>query len=269
MMASMLRFDATRMMKAALAGTQTKRLIDVLQGAFGTIDPASLPHSMVSPTEEEEEQEEGEEESDRLEESKEEGDDTSLAPIATDAPSTSTSAPTATLSRALKRKAPPPPSGMKRSRTAGVKGPQVGICSLSDAQPIYPSTADKTKYHHTGIEERFISHRKGSSSTDHAGYVCHYTQAMQEEGKVIKSCDFFSTVKAQLSTHIRQFHLGTAVCCFVCGKKSWAAKTWIDHMRSAHSDLQEDDFFVREGTNVEELRHTLLIKEEIAPEDVE
>ena len=97
-----------------------------------------------------------------------------------------------------------------------------------------------------------------------AGYACKYSEEMQKEGKIVPSCAFISTTKGQLSTHVRQMHLGSVVTCYVCQKKSWSAVTWFDHMRKVHKDLQKQDFYVQEGTDIESLK----VKAEVNPDDI-
>ena len=58
----MLKFDAARLMKTALAGTATKRFTDVIQGAFEGVDPEVLRKQLEIDEEEEEEGDEAVEE---------------------------------------------------------------------------------------------------------------------------------------------------------------------------------------------------------------
>ena len=81
-------------------------------------------------------------------------------------------------------------------------------------------------------------------------------------------CEWFSTTKAQLSTHLRQTHLRIAVTCFICRKWWWAASTWFKHMKTAHSVPTFDNFFLREGAEAELKTQKLLIKQEVTPEDI-
>ena len=81
-------------------------------------------------------------------------------------------------------------------------------------------------------------------------------------------CEWFSTTKAQLSTHLRQVHLGIAVTCSICHKWWWAASTWFTHMKTVHSALAFDNFFLHERAEAELEKQMLLIKQEVAPEDI-
>ena len=84
-------------------------------------------------------------------------------------------------------------------------------------------------------------------------------------------CEFFSTTKAQLSTHIHQHHLGLTVTCFVCNKRWWSASSWFSHMEKIHINLKEDDYFIRSDAEAQLLEFHgsgLVVKEEVAAADV-
>ena len=184
-----------------------------------------------------------------------------------DPSTTETSVPsTSTLSKAMKHKSSetldmPISPKITRSSTKGV-------CSLSEATIIYPSTSDKKRYLHTGVEEKFISEHQSTTGGRSARYGCEFTDEMKKEGHIFKDCDFISTVRGQLSTHIWQHHLGVAVACFICDKRWWSAHTWIQHMRNTHKTLSQDDFFVKEGADIAKLRQGFVIKQEISSQDV-
>ena len=189
MVASMLKFDAARLMKTALAGTATKRFTDVIQSAFEGVDPEVLCQQL----EIEEEEEEGDE---AVEEGAEE-------PIETPV----------TQSQKCKATTPLETSSSKSTKNKG-------ICALSDATVVYPSVIDKQKgYLHSGVADKFISDWQSSTSGRSAGYGCEYSAVMKQEGHIVKDCEFISTVRGQLSTHIRQMHLGVAISCYVCQRK--------------------------------------------------
>ena len=103
-----------------------------------------------------------------------------------------------------------------------------------------------------------------SSVSKDAGYACMYSEERKKEGKIIPACEFISTMKGQLSTHVRQMHLGSAVTCYVCQKKSWSAVTWSEHMKKVHTDLQKCDYYVQEGTDIESLK----VKAEVDPTEI-
>ena len=232
----MLKRDAVAIMKAALAGTKTSRFTDIMEAAF--IDKTRLPQQTEDPIPEEDDV-------DILEDPEEQPEQPQ--------PTTST------LSASLKRKLPPmeePPSK------------KASVCSFADAEPFYPSVNDKDKYLHCGVDSKFISDRILSRTSKAAGYCCKFLDASKEEGKIVPSSEWFSTTKAQLSTHLRQFHLGVAVTCFVCRKQWWAASTWFKHMKAVHTALTFYNYFFREGAEAELEMQTLLIKQEVAQEDI-
>ena len=193
-----------------------------MEAAFGGEEPAEVRQAFEGEAEEETEE----------------------TPIATTSSST--------LSLAMKCKMPPTESGPppKRKGSHSVKG---GICSLQKADCIYPTTADATNCLHAGVDPKFLLKRHSSSITKDAGYSCQYSEILKAEGKIVPECNFISSVKAQLSMHIHQFHLGATVTCYICQKKWWLATTWYEHMVKVHTDLLSKNYFVKEGTDIQEL----------------
>ena len=226
MTASLLRRDANNIIKTALAGTQTKKFTDIMEAAFGGDD-----RPVSASTDESEEEEEDESE-------------------ATAEPGAST------LSKALKRKAPASSDVTKRAK--------LSICALKDAEAYYPNKADSAEPLHSGVPAKYFSGYYSGATTKESGYYCCYSRACKNEGQIVEDCEIFSTVKQQLSTHIRQAHLGLAVVCYVCGKRWWSASSWISHMKKVHTDLSSDEYYVSESTDTEELK----IKHEVAAEDI-
>ena len=213
----MLRCDACKIIKMAMAGLAAGKLVDIVEATFGG--------------------EETEAEREALEEVFQE-DDPKEDP-STDQPSTS---------HGTKCKSSASTSTAKHQISHPSKG---GIVSLKDATPYYPTVNDKKGYHHTGVDPHFFSKHKSSLVHKSAGYSCLYLEVKQGEGKDVPPCEFFSTVKSQLSTHIRQHHLGIAVTCFICSGHWWSGTSWYDHMESKHSALKEEDFFLKEGAEGE------------------
>ena len=254
MVASMLRRDAVKLIKVALAGTKTERFVGVIEAAF--VEEGVAAAIVTDPSFPAEEAEEEEEEVDLIASS-------STTPTELEQP---------TLSKALKRKLPSPSDEPKHR----VLGKRTSICLLSDATPYYPTTWDKNHYigpsaaagHlHSGVAENFFSARQSSAVSKEAGYFCKYIDAMRAQGKIVLDCDFFSSTKGQLSTHIRQKHLGVAVACYVCNKKAWSGKTWLTHMQNVHKELSEDEYYVKEGVTEGEVEG-LAVKTEVGPEDI-
>ena len=240
MTVSGLRLDAVHLIKTVLAGTDTKNFTDVLKATFGgASEPAHIE-------EEEEEDDEEEEEPEKTTERAEAEPSTSSAPT----------------TRSRKQPASTPSEVPAKKQTK--KGPSHQICKLKDASPIYPMVADSESYLHSGVEDWFLSPRISSSIYKEAGYACMYSEEMKKEGKAIPACEFISTTKGQLSTHIRQMHLGSAVTCYVCQKKSWCTITWFDHMKKVHTNLQKHDYYVQEGANMESLK----VEAEVDPTEI-
>ena len=230
MVASMLHRDATQIIKTVLAGTATEKLTNVLEAAFGEEESPELRKAYEEALEEEEEEEE-------------EG------PIEELAPSTS---------KGGKRKQSAP------RITKGAKVSKPGPCSLESASIYYPTTADEGSHLHSGVDPKFLSSRKSSHHTAAAGYGCLFSEVCKSKGKVVPHCDFISTAKGQLSTHVRQQHLNLAIGCNICQKKWWSAATWMDHMRRSHSEVGADAFFVKEGGNP----NIAQVKEEVMAGDI-
>ena len=221
MMASLLHKDALAVIKTALAGTQTEHLINILEAAF-VGDEAKIGTVVEGDTldEEEVEDEDLEQIMENLEET----------------PSTST------LSKALRHKVPPHTEEGKRKAPSHPS--KDGVFTLKDVTPLFPTTAHHRKHLHVGIDPRFISTHLSSKHSPKAGYCCMFSTVNKSEGKLVADCEFFSITKAQLSTHIRQHHVGVAVACFVCNCCWWSASSWFSHMEKAHGNLKEADYFI-------------------------
>ena len=235
MVASLLCRDACRLIKTTLAGLAAGKVVDIVEAAFGGEETAATREAMEEVLAEDE----GEAEVAETEEA---------------TPSSS------------KRKASTPAAGLSKRKVHSSKG---GSLSLSDAQAYYPTVSDRKQWHHAGVNPQFFSKRKSSSTSKSAGYGCLYSEVLKAEGKIVPDCDFFSSVKGQLSTHIRQFHLGIAVTCFICSKRWWSAATWREHMERQHSSLKEEDYFLKEGAE-EELEEfcKFTIKKEVDADEV-
>ena len=232
MMASMLRKDAARLMEIALAGIPTTRFMDVIHAAF-VGQEVHMKETDPDESLEDEEQ--------------------TIAPSGF-----SEKVPTvSSLSKAMKRKAPPPSTGPS-------KKPFAGVCSLSEAKPIYPTKDDMGRHLHCGVDKKFLSERLSSAIGKEAGYQCLWSEKMKAEGNIVPNCTTISSQKGQLSTHIRRAHLCQAVTCYVCNKKAWSADTWLTHMQKAHTELAEEDYFVASGTDIKSFE----IKSEVQDSDL-
>ena len=224
-----------------MAGTATKKFTDVIEGAFGSDEPLEQQEAFK------EDEQVVTEETEMLPTIPEEG-----------------TASTSTSGVRPKRKAATA-AAVKSSKKA--KG-KTGVCSLKDATAYYPTTADRPEYLHSGVSKRFFSKRKSSAITKEAGYSCNYSSAMKEDGVIVANCELMCTNKSQLSTHIRQMHLGLAITCFVCNRRWWAASTWKDHMKSAHSRLSDKDYYVKEGADIAGYHKSLDVKKEVTAEEL-
>ena len=72
---------------------------------------------------------------------------------------------------------------------------------------------------------------------------------MADEGQSVPPCNTMCQQKAQVSSHIHQFHLGTYVACYICGQQWWLATEWGKHMGKVHSTLSPEDYYVKADTN--------------------
>ena len=251
MTASLLHQDAIAVMKAALAGTRTDRLIDVLETAFMGEESKMTTQA-----------------SDPLGE-KEEDEDQALEALLTEHSQLEEGASTSTLSKALKHKMPPPSDiEVKQPPSHPSKS---GVVNLKEATPLFPTTKHKGQYLHAGIDPKFVLSRISSTTSTKASYYCQFSSVSKEEGKLVPDCDFFSTTKAQLSTHIRQHHLGLAITYFVCNKHCWSSLSWFTHMEKVHSTLKEDDYFICADAKQQLLEFhdsKIVVKVEVSATDV-
>ena len=235
MTASLLRRDAAHIMKIAFAGTRASRLVGVVEAAFvGEESKIKETSPLEGPLEEETE-------------------------IDADIPESGANDPTATstLSGAMKRKQPAPTPTLTKKKKVAAKG----LCLLTEATPLYPSENDKGNHLHAGVPSEYFSSHYGGTTP---GYACNFSNSLKESGKIVEECSFFSSVKAQLSTHIRQYHLGVAVCCYLCGKRTWSSSAWYSHMEKVHTTLQKDDYFIKEGVEIAKLE----VKAEVTVDDI-
>ena len=87
---------------------------------------------------------------------------------------------------------------------------------------------------------------------------------MKERGNIVPDCKVFSSTKGQLSMHIRQKHLSVAMVCYVCNKRAWSSNTWFNHMKTQHPALDKNDYYVKEGVDIEQLQKNM-VKAEVNP----
>ena len=215
-----MHLDAIRTMKCALAGTATTKFTDVLEAVFG-VDEEEIPDL----------EEEDEDEPDTV---PEKGLTTKEAAESTE-PEAGTSSGTG-----AKRKAASAPSGRPKRKAS--KPVKAGVCKIEDAAVFYPS--NKSNYLHTGVPPEYISKREGSQYSNTAVYACNFSKVETERGNRVVLCDTVCQNKMQVSTHLRQFHLGICVACYICNHRWWSAFEWKKHMVAHHPDLSEHEYFV-------------------------
>ena len=252
-------------MLVALTGTATTKFTDMMEHVFGVPEESLY---QAEPTE-------GEEEDEDLPphiyttkgdaEKEEEPGETS------DQPSSSQ----VSVSSEKGEKTPSPgPSGtpkLKRVHPGILKGGAkrtkvIELCPIKEAIPIFPTKSDQREgYLHAGVKKELRSPRLSNKYVKDVGYMCNFVQAMIDAGTGagLTPCNDISSNMGQLSTHIRQTHLGAAVTCYVCGYRAWAGNTWRNHMKDKHADLGEDNFFISDEADTSEY----IIKHEVVSKD--
>ena len=218
-----MRLDSIRTIKCALAGTATSKFTDVLEAVFG-IDEENPP--------------EFEAEEDEPDVVPEEG---IITKEAVEGESLSDPVASTSVGVGAKRKIPTSTTTVKSKRKSSkpVKG---RVCALVDAIVFYPF--DSNTYLHTGVPSKYISKREGSQYKHTAVYMCNYSKVENSRGNQVPPCDTMCQNKSQVSSHVRQFHLGICVACYICGHRWWSATEWKKHMITHHSNLSEQEFFV-------------------------
>ena len=240
-----------KVMKAALAGTATTKFINVFEAAFGEEeDEEDVPE--LAPTAKEKEEVLPPE----AVSTKQEADVEFI-----DQPGTSSTEISST-KRTTRSSVKQPP--VKRSRKQDKPTKLAGPYPLNKATPLRPTQADRNTYLHTGVPDEFISDRESGPMSRVAIYKCNYARVMRERGFNPAECDVICQSRGQTSTHIRQFHLNNCMECYVCGHRWWLAFEWKKHMKKAHSDLLENDWYI----SSEVPAGNLAIKKEVTAEEL-
>ena len=164
--------------------------------------------------------------------------------------------------RATRSSTKEPP--VKKSRKQGKPNKSSGPFPIRDAAVVYPSKNDKAIYLHTGVPAEYIASRESGPHSRVVIYRCNFARVQREKGGNPEECDIMCQTKGQTSTHVRQFHLNTAIACYVCGHRWWSGFEWKKHMKSAHSGLTEEDWFVSPNPLVS----SITVKKEISPEEL-
>ena len=215
-----MRIDSIHTIRSALAGTATSKLTDVLEAVFG------VPEEFTSEMEEEE-----------LDEAEEDLPAEGVVPKSSEAeagPSTS---------KGIKHKTPMTKATSSKCKQS--KPTKAGVCKIKDATPLYPS--NPKGYLHTGVPGEYISKQEGSKYTGTAVYICEFSKTEQAKGKSVPDCDVMCQQKAQVSSHICQFHLGNCICCYLCGHRWWSTTEWRGHMVKEHPAIPENTWYVAPG----------------------
>ena len=218
-----MRIDSIRTLKVSLAGTATSKFTDVMEAVFGVDEE-------IAPELEEEEADEAEEDL-PMEGVIEKGAEAVVE---------------ASTSKGTKRKATS--SGSSTSKHKQSKPTKAGV-----SPPIPLFRSDPKGYLHTGVPPEYISKREGSKYVPNAVYICEYSKAEQAKGNVVPDCNTVCQQKVQVSSYIRQFHLGNCIACYLCDHRWWSATEWRKHMKETHSTLSEDAWFVTEGDPSQQL----------------
>ena len=183
--------DALQTLKAGLAGTATTKLLDVLEATFGVAEAEDqVPDIQPTPAEAEE-----------------------VLPSSTFVPKTAETSDQPSTS-GIKRRAKTDISGASKRKSA--KPSKSGPIGLADATPFYPTAKERATYLHIGVDHQYISQHEGSQFTKLIVYQCFYAHRCHERGEQPEECDVLTQNKAQMSTHIRKFHLGICVACYIC-----------------------------------------------------
>ena len=229
--ALLLREDAIKVMKTALAGTATTKFLDVMEAVFGVDENhEDVPEFLPTP-----------------------GDDDDVIPVEAMVTKEQTEQEDAaeellgavggvsstTATRRVTRSATTKSGSAKRKRATPHK-----IFDIATATPFYPTRANKKKYLHTGVDPKYIKERRTGQFSKFAFYSCNYAAELRQMGIQTAECDSFNQNMGQTSTHIRSTHLNHCMACFVCSWRTWSGEQWRQHMQKKHGDLQEDDWFV-------------------------
>ena len=75
-------------------------------------------------------------------------------------------------------------------------------------------------------------------------HVCDCSKVENARGNQVPPCDTMCQNKSQVSSYIRQFHLGICVACYICDHHWWSATEWKKHMTTHHSNLSEQEYLL-------------------------
>ena len=212
-----LRRDALRLQTAALCGTATTNFLDIMESFFGVeededeakLDDAASMAAFVRANKEERARDAKSKdfaiskeviESEEVDVEEDEMEETESVVSTSSQPSRSQSRPKKAQSKKYPTK-----------------------CRLSEAQLFYPTSADSL--HETGVDAKYIGSRENLS--EYKGLYCC----------LFGNCEYGAQVRGNTYSHIRRVHLGAAFGCRFCPAQAWwQARSWSNHMDSAHPD---------------------------------
>ena len=131
----------------------------------------------------------------------------------------------------------------------------------------------KGRHHYVGNPGMFISDRQVVEDRESGGvsrkgvYRCLFDERAPEGVRKEPPCIFINESRPQLATHIREFHLGVCLGCFVCYSSGadwrvFSGRQWETHMKK--HGLSEDAMFRPAGLDL----RALLVKDEVTPQEL-
>ena len=212
-----MEMDCMGIIKSVLAGMAVGKFWDVLEDCFAYNEDLADRPPQPSPVPEEKE---------------------------SDLPASSTTTKGAVEARSGSKKRKSGSTVKVVKKPKGIVAPGI---PLKDATTVFPTHRDR--YHYAGNPGQYIGPRKSvrqPSGEIRGVYSCQYTQHVDTGAP---PCNFINEQRNQMAQHIREYHLGIALGCWICqlnGKeyKVYGGKAWSDHMKIHHGETHsEADFF--------------------------
>ena len=85
----------------------------------------------------------------------------------------------------------------------------------------------------TGVPKKYISQQIKQGNK--GGNECHYENAPE--------CRYPAENCGTVATHIWHAHMGICIRCCCCSKRSWSGCTWEDHFKTHHPEITGDDHY--------------------------
>ena len=210
-----LRRDALRLQTAALCGTATTNFLDIMESFFGVeedeaeanLEDAASMAAFIKANKEE-----------RAKDAK--SKDLSVTKGTVESEEVGIEGEGAEETDSIISSGSQPSKAQTRPKgTQAKKYPT--ICQLNEAQLVYPASA--STLHDTGVDPKYIGSRENLAA--YKGLYCC----------LVGNCDYGAQVRGNTLSHIRRVHLGVAFGCRFCpGSAWWQARSWSNHMESAH-----------------------------------